>query len=79
MCDEQHGLHLAEDHILVETVDPKTGDVLKDGETGGVFKDAENACRLLLNSDCYGKEANQLIKDEYLSGRMCEKYEKVYD
>ncbi len=34
MCDEQDGLHLAEDHILVETVDPKTGDVLKDGETG---------------------------------------------
>ena len=34
MCDEQDGLHLAEDHILVETVDPKTGEVLPDGETG---------------------------------------------
>lgn len=34
MCDEQDGLHLAEDHILVETVDPKTGEVLGDGETG---------------------------------------------
>ena len=34
MCDEQDGLHLAEDHILVETVDVKTGEVLPDGETG---------------------------------------------
>ena len=34
MCDEQDGLHLAEDHILVETVDQKTGEVLPDGETG---------------------------------------------
>ncbi len=34
MCDEQDGLHLAEDHILAETVDVKTGEVLPDGETG---------------------------------------------
>lgn len=34
MCEEQDGLHLAEDHILVETVDQKTGEVLPDGETG---------------------------------------------
>ena len=34
MCDEQDGLHLAEDHILVETVDVNTGEVLPDGETG---------------------------------------------
>ena len=34
MCDEQNGLHLPEDHILVETVDLETGEVLPDGETG---------------------------------------------
>ena len=34
MCEEQDGLHLAEDHILVETVNVKTGEVLPDGETG---------------------------------------------
>lgn len=34
MCEEQDGLHLAEDHILVETVDVKTGEVLPEGETG---------------------------------------------
>lgn len=34
MCDEKDGLHIAEDHILVETIDIKTGEVLKPGETG---------------------------------------------
>lgn len=34
MCDEKNGLHIAEDHILVETVDPKTGEVLEPGQTG---------------------------------------------
>ena len=34
MCDEKNGLHIAEDHIYVETVDPKTGEVLEPGQTG---------------------------------------------
>ncbi|MDR3282394.1 MAG: phenylacetate--CoA ligase [Candidatus Methanoplasma sp.] len=34
MCEAKDGLHIAEDHILVETVDLNTGDVLKPGETG---------------------------------------------
>ena len=34
MCDEKDGLHLIEDQILVETVDPVTGEVLPDGEKG---------------------------------------------
>jgi phenylacetate-CoA ligase len=33
-CSEQSGLHIWEDHFLVETIDPKTGDVLSDGEEG---------------------------------------------
>ena len=33
-CEEHDGLHLAEDHILVETVDIDTGKRLPDGETG---------------------------------------------
>ena len=54
-------------------------ELIKDGETGGVFKDAENACSLLLDSDYYGKEANQLIKSKYSINKMCEKCEKVYE
>lgn len=34
MCDEKDGLHIAEDHIYVETVDVKTGELLKSGEVG---------------------------------------------
>ncbi len=34
MCDAKDGLHIAEDQILVETVDLNTGEVLKPGEVG---------------------------------------------
>ncbi len=33
-CPEHNGLHIWEDHFLVETIDPKTGDVLPAGEEG---------------------------------------------
>lgn len=33
-CEEQDGLHLAEDHIFVETLDPRTHEPLPDGEEG---------------------------------------------
>lgn len=34
MCEAKDGLHICEDQILVETVDLKTGEILKPGETG---------------------------------------------
>jgi phenylacetate-CoA ligase len=34
MCEEKNGLHWAEDHILVEVVDPETGEELPEGERG---------------------------------------------
>jgi len=34
MCECKDGLHIIEDQILVETVDPKTGEVLEPGERG---------------------------------------------
>ena len=34
MCEAKAGLHIAEDHILVETVDINTGEILADGEQG---------------------------------------------
>ncbi len=33
-CPEQNGLHIWMDHYLVEVVDPESGEVLADGETG---------------------------------------------
>ncbi len=33
-CPKQNGLHIWSDQFLVETIDPKTGEVLPEGETG---------------------------------------------
>jgi len=33
-CSEHKGLHIWEDHFLVETIDPETGEVLSPGEEG---------------------------------------------
>lgn len=33
-CEQQDGLHVWEDHFLVEVIDPNTGEVLPDGEKG---------------------------------------------
>ncbi len=33
-CSEHSGLHIWEDHFLIETIDPKTGEVLPAGEEG---------------------------------------------
>lgn len=33
-CSAHKGLHIWEDHFLVETIDPKTGETLPDGEEG---------------------------------------------
>lgn len=34
MCEAKDGLHIAEDHILVETIDLQTGKIIPDGERG---------------------------------------------
>ena len=33
-CSEQTGMHINEDHFIAEIIDPKTGEVLPDGEKG---------------------------------------------
>lgn len=33
-CSEQKGMHVNEDHFIIETIDPKTGKKLPDGEKG---------------------------------------------
>ena len=35
-CEEQTGMHINEDHFIVETIDPATGKVLPDGEKGEI-------------------------------------------
>ena len=33
-CSEQHGMHINEDHFIVEVIDPDTGEVLPEGSQG---------------------------------------------
>ena len=33
-CEEQAGMHIQEDHFIPEIIDPKTGEVLPEGEVG---------------------------------------------
>jgi phenylacetate-CoA ligase len=33
-CEQKHGMHLWEDHFLIEIIDPQTGEPLPDGEAG---------------------------------------------
>ncbi len=33
-CEEQQGMHINEDHFIAEIIDPKTGEVLPEGEVG---------------------------------------------
>ena len=35
-CSDQSGMHVNEDHFYVETIDPKTGEVLPEGEEGEI-------------------------------------------
>ena len=35
-CTEKNGLHVAEDHFIIETIDPNTGEVLPYGEEGEI-------------------------------------------
>ncbi len=35
-CDEQSGMHINEDHFIVETINPDTGEVLPEGEQGEI-------------------------------------------
>lgn len=35
-CDNQNGYHISQGHILLEIVDPKTGEVLEPGQTGEI-------------------------------------------
>jgi phenylacetate-CoA ligase len=34
MCEERDGLHWGEDHILVEVLDPQTGEPVAEGDRG---------------------------------------------
>lgn len=49
MCEVKNGLHIAEDHIFVETIDLHTGEVLEPGQVGElVFTSLRKRARPLI-------------------------------
>ena len=49
-CEEQTGMHVNEDHFIVEVIDPDTGEVLPEGEQGEIV------------FSCISKEAFPLLR-----------------
>ena len=49
-CSAQHGMHINEDHFIVEVIDPETGEPVPDGEKGELV------------FTCISKEALPLIR-----------------
>lgn len=49
-CSAQHGMHINEDHFIAEIIDPKTGEVLPEGEKGELV------------FSCISKEAFPLLR-----------------
>lgn len=49
-CEMQNGMHINEDHFIAEIIDPKTGEVLPEGESGEIV------------FTCITKEAMPLIR-----------------
>jgi phenylacetate-CoA ligase len=49
-CSEQHGMHVNEDHFIIEIINPKTGEHMPDGEQGEIV------------FSCITKEAFPLIR-----------------
>ncbi len=49
-CSEQHGMHVNEDHFIIEIINPKTGEHMPDGEQGEIV------------FTCITKEAFPLIR-----------------
>jgi len=48
-CEVHHGLHVWEDHFIVETINPDTGEVLPPGSEGGlVFTTLSKTCMPML-------------------------------
>ena len=59
-CSEQAGMHVNEDHFIIETIDPKTGKRLPDGEKGElVFTALTKKAFPLMKGDWYQKVAWQ--------------------
>ena len=62
MCEAKDGLHIAENHILVETIDIHTGEVLEPGQVGElVFTTLRKHARPLIRIHILGRKDDMFI------------------
>ncbi|MEX1306937.1 MAG: phenylacetate--CoA ligase [Eubacteriales bacterium] len=75
-CTHQCGMHINEDHFIVEIIDPATGEVLPDGEQGEVVISAvtKEALPILRYRT---KDISRLIPDVCSCGRTSKRMEKI--
>ncbi len=75
-CTHKCGMHINEDHFIVEIIDPKTGEVLPDGEHGEVVISAvtKEALPILRYRT---KDISRLIPDQCTCGRTSKRMEKI--
>ncbi len=75
-CPEQNGLHIWSDEFLVETIDPKTGEVLPEGEKGEiVFTMLTREAMPLLRYRT--KDVGSVTYEECECGRQHPRIEKI--
>ena len=75
-CLERNGMHVAEDHVIIEIIDPVTEEPLPDGEVGEVVltaltKDAVPVIRYRT------RDLSRIIPGDCKCGRTCARMEKV--
>ncbi len=75
-CTHQCGMHINEDHFIVEIIDPMTGEVLPDGEQGEVVISAvtKEALPILRYRT---KDISRLLTEKCACGRTSKRMEKI--
>ncbi|MFW5807474.1 MAG: phenylacetate--CoA ligase family protein [Spirochaetota bacterium] len=75
-CSQKQGLHVFEDHFYVETINPETGEVLPEGETGEiVYTSLTKECSPVIRYR--SRDITRLFRDSCPCGRTSVKMEKV--
>ncbi len=75
-CTHKCGMHINEDHFIIEIIDPATGEVLPDGEQGEVVISAitKEALPILRYRT---KDISRLIPDKCTCGRTSKRMAKI--
>ncbi|OGI05881.1 MAG: phenylacetate--CoA ligase [Candidatus Margulisbacteria bacterium GWF2_35_9] len=75
-CPQQNGMHIWEDHFYVEIIDPKTGQILPDGEEGElVLTTLKRSAMPLIRYRT--RDLTRIINEPCLCGRTHRRIERI--